>query len=62
MADVAGNVYEWISNFFSVGDFDVSIYRGGSWIDGSSYLYVSFRDFGDNHSYTQCNVGFRACR
>lgn len=63
MADMAGNVEEWTSNCLpNGGDLGISIYRGGGWIQNPDESTVSFRDYGDNHIYTQYNVGFRMCR
>jgi formylglycine-generating enzyme required for sulfatase activity len=56
MCDMAGNVFEWVSEF-SNGS---GAYRGGSWNLFSSYCLITYESY--YPALGSHNVGFRVCR
>lgn len=58
MCDMAGNVFEWVSEF-SI-DADAGAYRGGSWNLFSSYCLLTYESY--YPALGSHNVGFRVCR
>jgi formylglycine-generating enzyme required for sulfatase activity len=73
--DMAGNVYEWVSDWFDFSYYSVSpstdplgpvggpnlVLRGGSWIDHTAYLRSSFRYYITPY-ITDGLIGFRVAR
>jgi serine/threonine protein kinase len=55
--DMHGNVVEWTQDCWE-GDCSKHVWRGGSWLHPSTYLYAS-RRFGSNAKWRSDNMGFR---
>jgi formylglycine-generating enzyme required for sulfatase activity len=60
LMDMAGNVEEWMENFYDK-DEDTRSLRGGSWSGLADYLRCSYRDGGDPDG-RHYSVGFRVVR
>ena len=59
--DMMGNVWEWMENPSTIGDYETASYRGirgGSYYLGTDYLTSSYRNT-DIPYYEDGNVGFR---
>ncbi|NIM13750.1 MAG: SUMF1/EgtB/PvdO family nonheme iron enzyme [Candidatus Aminicenantes bacterium] len=60
LMDMAGNVWEWMENYYDKDEYGLAL-RGGSWINDSSILRCSARSF-INPDYWYVNTGFRVVR
>jgi formylglycine-generating enzyme required for sulfatase activity len=60
LVDMAGNVWEWMGNYFDKGKEWFAL-RGGSWFDDSNLLRISARSNG-GPGYRYDVIGFRILR